>query len=253
MRPEGKKARRDNPASERRSKKTLESMLSSALRSEDADLDEILHALEEISAASQSSVPDLETLGHALRRAAKGALKQSLLDRELRQLAITDDLTGLYNRRGFLASAMHQLKLAERTEQNVLLFWFDMDNLKAINDSCGHHEGDLALIQSADVLEKTFRDSDILARFSGDEFAALAADASGNDKEIILCRLEQNLKAANAGGAKFKLSFSIGVARFDPKSPSTLGELMARADRAMYEQKAEHRVAGAPLMRPSKP
>jgi len=219
-------------------------MLHSAVRSEDKQLDYILGALEEISIVSHSRVPDRETLSHALRRAARGALKQALLDRELRHLAITDDLTGLYNRRGFLTLAMHQLKVAQRNQQNLLLYWCDVDNLKAINDTCGHRKGDMALIHTARVLEKTFRDSDILARLSGDEFAVLASDGLGDDREIILSRLQENFKAANHEGSKFKLSLSIGVARFDPRSPSRLGELMARADRAMYERKAER--AGSP-------
>lgn len=234
------KGHKPDRAIPKRSNETLESMLSSALRSEDRDLDEILRALEEISVVSQLTAPSVETLSQALRRAAQVAVKHALLEREIRHLAITDDLTGLYNRRGFLASATHQLKLAQRNGQNLLLFCCDVDNLKAINDSCGHNEGDLALIRSADALEKTFRDSDILARFSGDEFVVLASEASGRDQEIMLSRLEGNLRAANAEESKFKLSLSIGVARFDPKSPSTLGDLMMRADRAMYDHKAQH-------------
>jgi diguanylate cyclase (GGDEF)-like protein len=237
---EAKRRKPDRDIRERRSKETVESMLSSVLRVEDKELDEILRALDEISRVSQLSAPDLEALSQALQRAAQGAVKQSLLDRELRHLAITDDLTGLYNRRGFLASATHQLKMAQRKEENLLLFFCDLDNLKAINDCCGHKEGDLALVHTADVLEKTFRDSDILARFSGDEFTVLASEASGQNQEIILSRLEENLMAANAEGPKFRLSLSIGVARFDPKSPISLGELMARAEGAMYEHKAGH-------------
>jgi len=214
-------------------------MLSSALRSEDKELDEILRALEEISSVSQSAASN-EEISNALSRAAQVAVKHSLLDRELRHLAITDDLTGLYNRRGFLASATHQMKLAQRNEQSLLLFFCDVDNLKAINDCCGHREGDLALIRCADALEKTFRDSDIIARFSGDEFVVLASEARGQDQQTILGRLEENLKAVNSQESEFKLSLSIGIARFDPSSPSTLGDMMIRADRAMYEHKGEH-------------
>lgn len=245
MRSEAKRHKPDHVVRERRSKETLEAILSSLLRSEDKELDEILRALEEISVMSQSPDLDVDTLSQALRRAAQVAVKHSLLDRELRQLAITDDLTGLYNRRGFLASATHQLKVAQRNGQNLLLFCCDVDNLKTINDSYGHQEGDLALIHTADVLETTFRDSDILARFGGDEFVVLASEASKQDQETILSRLEQNLKAANAEESKFRLSLSIGVARSDPKFPSTLGDLMMCADRAMYEHKAEHAEIGS--------
>lgn len=143
-------------------RETLESLLSSALRSEDAELDQILSALEEISNSAKSGGLSARNLDNALQRATSCAVRQSLLDREVRSLAITDELTGLYNRRGFLASATHQLKLAHRNTQDVLLLSCDVDNLKGINDSFGHREGNLAIIRAADALEETFRDSDIV-------------------------------------------------------------------------------------------
>jgi two-component system cell cycle response regulator len=206
------------------------------LRSEDKELDDILRALEEISAMSESDAHDADALRHALRRAAWCAVKQALLDRELRHLAITDDLTGLYNRRGFLASATHQLKVAQRNGQSLLLFFCDVDNLKRINDSFGHPEGDMALIRTADALEQTFRESDLLARLGGDEFAVLATEAAQN-QEVILSRLEEKLQKANADESHATLSLSAGLARFDAKCPTSLGDLMARADQAMYEYK----------------
>jgi diguanylate cyclase (GGDEF)-like protein len=218
----------------RQPKETLESLLSSALRSEDKELDNILRSLEEISAMSESDAPDADALRNALRRAAWCAVKQALLDRELRFLAITDDLTGLYNRRGFLASAAHQLKVAQRNGQNLSLFFCDVDDLKRINDSVGHPEGDMALIRIADALEETFRESDLLARYGGDEFVVLASEI-GQNQELVLSRLEENLQKPNE--AHPELSLSVGVARFDPKYPVSLRELMARADQAMYEYK----------------
>jgi two-component system cell cycle response regulator len=135
-----------------------------------------------------------------------------------------------------LASATHQLKVAQRNGQNLLLFFCDVDNLKRINDSCGHQEGDLALIRAADAMEQTFRGSDLLARFGGDEFAALATEA-GQNHEVILARLEENLQKANADRSHASLSLSVVLARFDPTCPTSLGELMSRADQAMYEYK----------------
>ena len=150
---------------------------------------------------------------------------------------ITDDLTGIFNRRGFVASATQLLKLAHRDMQNVLLFYFDFDNLKGINDSSGHREGDLALIRTAGALEKTFRDSDVLARLGGDEFAVLALEASVPDVRLILSRLEENLKPANAKDFHYKLAVSVGVARYDPRSPVSVGELIDIADQDMYKHK----------------
>jgi two-component system cell cycle response regulator len=223
------------------SKESLQSALYSTLRSNDPELDHILTALEEISNGLKSGVPNTRSLGNALQRAASCALRQSLIDREIRCLALTDELTGFYNRRGFLAAATHQLKLAHRHGEDVLLLFCDMDNLKHINDTFGHHEGDLALVRGADALEETLRDSDILARLGGDEFAVLASDASFPNREAIVSRIGKSLEKANAEESRFKLSFSIGVARFDPHTPASLGELMARADQDMYVHKEAHR------------
>src|ERR1700694_3689040 len=217
-------------------KDTPECLLSSALRSGDTELDQILCAIEEISNSVKSGVGSGRNVDSALQRAASCA-RQSLLDREVRSLAITDELTGLYNRRGFLASATHQLKLAQRNAQGVLLLFCDVDNLKGINDSFGHREGDLAIIRAADVLEETFRDSDILARLGGDEFAVLASDTSVPNGQAIMPRIEKNLEKANAEESRYTLSFSIGIARFHPETPYSLGQLMARADQDMYVHK----------------
>jgi diguanylate cyclase (GGDEF)-like protein len=203
----------------------------------DDDLARILHEVDEISKTLKSDAPDKQAFKIAHHPAVWGAVKQTLLDRELRYLALTDDLTCLYNRRGFFAAAAQLLKLAHRNAQNLLVFFCDVDNLKMTNDTFGHREGDLALVRAADALEQTFRDSDILARIGGDEFAVLALEASGLSQGIILDRLEKNLKIANASEKRYELSLSVGVARFDPKRAVSLGELMSEADRAMYEQK----------------
>jgi diguanylate cyclase (GGDEF)-like protein len=227
--------RRNGPAEE-----SLEEILSSALRIADNELGHILHEVDEMSKSLKLDVPDAQTLRAAAHPAVWSAVKQALLDRELRHLAVTDELTCLYNRRGFFAAAAQQLKLAIRKEQNFLLLYCDVDNLKKINDSYGHREGDLALIRTADALEQAFRDSDILARLGGDEFVVLASEASSQTQEVLLRRLEKNLKKSSASESRYQLSLSVGVARFDPKCAISLGELMAQADEAMYEQKRNH-------------
>ena len=221
----------------------LEEILSSALRSADNDLGQILQEVDEISKTLKSDAPDPQSLRVAHHPAVWSALKQTLLDRELRYLALTDDLTCLYNRRGFFAAAAQQLKLAARNSQSLLLLYCDVDHLKLINDSFGHQEGDLALIRAADALEHAFRDSDILARLGGDEFVVLATESSTQTHEVLLRRLEKSLKKSRASESRYELSLSVGVARFDPKHAVSLGELMAQADAAMYEQKRTHRKA----------
>jgi diguanylate cyclase (GGDEF)-like protein len=219
---------------------SLDSVLSSALLTQDKELAGILHEVDEISKSLKSATPDNRALSDTLQRTVLCALKQSLLDKELRSLALTDDLTCLYNRRAFLALATQQLKVARRKGQALLLFFADVDNLKEINDSYGHREGDLVLVRTADALERTFRDSDILARLGGDEFGVLALDASSLNQEVILRRLERTLRNSNADESRYQLSLSVGVARFDSKSCISLGELIAQADEAMYEEKRAH-------------
>ncbi len=221
----------------RHSERALEAVLCSALMASDNELGEILREVDEISKTLKSNATDNQTLKIAHHPAVWGAVKQTLLDRELRYLALTDELTCLYNRRGFFAAATQQLKLAHRNARGLLLFYCDVDNLKKINDSYGHREGDLAIIRAADALELAFRDSDVLARLGGDEFAVLALESSVQSQGILLRRLEKNLKMSSASEKRYELSLSVGVARFDPKHTVSLGELMSRADLAMYEQK----------------
>jgi diguanylate cyclase (GGDEF)-like protein len=136
-----------------------------------------------------------------------------------------------------LALAGQQLRVARRNAQGLLLFFADVNNLKEINDTYGHQGGDLAIIRTADALEQTFRNSDVIARLGGDEFAVLALEASCENREVILRRLEKNLKGSNADESRYELSLSVGVSRFDPKHPVSLGKLIATADEAMYEDK----------------
>jgi GGDEF domain-containing protein len=167
----------------------LEEELFSALLVGDNELGQILQQVDEISHTLRSGAPESQRLSRALRLTVSCAVRQTLLERELRSLALTDDLTGLYNRRGFLASATQQLKLARRNTKESLLLFCDLDNLKQINDSYGHVEGDGALVRTADTLEQTFRHSDVLARLGGDEFAVLALEASSQYRNVILDRL----------------------------------------------------------------
>lgn len=215
----------------------METALSAAFISEDSELDLILHALSDLSKTIRSGTVNPDAADATLTRAALWAMQKSLLDHEVRSMAITDDLTGIFNRRGFLASATQLLKLAHRDMQSVLLFFLDLNNLKGINDSFGHREGDLALIRTADALEKTFRDSDVLARLGGDEFAVLALEASIPDVRLIRSRLEKSLEQANAEEFQYRLALSVGVARYDPRSPVSIGELIDTADQDMYKHK----------------
>jgi diguanylate cyclase (GGDEF)-like protein len=219
--------------------KDLEGLLSSAMLVTDKELGNVIHEVDEISKALRSNDAGGEALRRAVHPAVWFAVKHVLLERELRQLALTDDLTCLYNRRGFFAAAAQQMKLAQRNGRASLLFFFDLDNLKDINDSFGHREGDRALVRMADALEEVFRDSDILARLGGDEFAALAFDASAKNENSILHRLEKSVRDSNKDEPRYILSVSTGTARYDPARGGSLADLIAEADRAMYAKKKD--------------
>jgi diguanylate cyclase (GGDEF)-like protein len=219
----------------------LEEVLSSALVATDKELGDVLREMDEISSNLKSEKVDKDLLRAMVHPAVWCAVKHMLMERELRHLALTDDLTCLYNRRGFFAAATQQLKVARRNEETVLLLYCDVDNLKTINDGFGHREGDLALVRTADALEEAFRDADVLARLGGDEFAVLASEASPQDQEMIVNRLKGSLKKASQGESRYRLSLSIGAAWFDPQRAVSLGQLMEAADRAMYREKRNRR------------
>jgi diguanylate cyclase (GGDEF)-like protein len=162
----------------------------------------------------------------------------------LREMSLTDELTGLYNRRGFATLAEQQTKMARRLQKNLWLIFIDVDGLKQINDTFGHREGDRALRDTGEVLRRTFRASDILARLGGDEFCILAVDESGSGLTAVTERLQENLKQHNAQhpDRPYTLSFSIGMVRFDPASSPSIEEPLARADQLLYEQKRSKRI-----------
>src|SRR5262249_8537876 len=129
-----------------------------------------------------------------------------------------------------LALADRQLKLARRSGRSLLLFFIDVDGLKEINDVFGHAEGDAALKCAAAALETTFRDSDVIARFGGDEFAVLAIEASDQSEATIRERLTEYLTSAKRQGSDYPFSVSLGVARFNPLHSTSIRELIAEAD-----------------------
>ncbi len=151
-------------------------------------------------------------------------------------LSLTDELTGLYNRRRFFVLTEQCLKVAIRTKKRPLLLFIDMDDLKWINDHYGHNEGDQALIDFANILKKTFRESDIVARIGGDEFVVLLESTDENG-EILITRLYENVKDYNAKRSQRILSISVGTAQFDPEYPISIDELLSKADALMYAQK----------------
>jgi diguanylate cyclase (GGDEF)-like protein len=152
-------------------------------------------------------------------------------------MSLIDDLTGIYNRRGFFTLAEQQIKIANRMKRGMFLLFTDLDDLKTINDTLGHREGDLALIDTANILKETFRESDIIARIGGDEFVSLIIEPSDGAQSIVP-RLQEKLDFHNTKMDRpYKLSLSIGLAQYNPEQPCTIDDLLSMADKLMYEQK----------------
>ncbi|MCX7965686.1 MAG: diguanylate cyclase [Syntrophorhabdaceae bacterium] len=168
--------------------------------------------------------------------------EQKQIEKKLETLSLTDELTGLYNRRGFMMLAQKQMKIAERNKKGMTLFFIDLDQMKEINDSLGHQAGDMALIETASILKDVFRESDIIGRIGGDEFAALALDTTEETKDILLKRLNNTINAYNTKkDRKYNISFSIGISVYNPKFPVNLDTLMSSADDLMYKEKKKRK------------
>ncbi len=175
--------------------------------------------------------------GGGLVQVVRDITERKKLEETLRNSSLKDDLTGLFNRRGLLKQAAPYFDFARRQKENLLLLFIDLDGMKRINDEFGHNEGDNALINTAEILNRSFRSSDIIARLGGDEFTVLVTDLNASKEEAI-ARLNENLKEYNASETRgHKLAFSIGVATLEPERMTCFEELLEQADQAMYEQK----------------
>lgn len=173
----------------------------------------------------------------AFGRAVRLGLVRAARERELRRSALLDELTDLYNRRGFLLIAQERLAGVLRRRTPAVLAYLDLDGMKRINDTRGHEAGDRALAQLAEAMRRSFRSCDVLGRIGGDEFAAFAEDAGRADTLLMESRLRHRL-ATTMGES---LDVSIGWAILDPERPASLQELLGHADRSMYVAKRRSR------------
>jgi diguanylate cyclase (GGDEF)-like protein len=160
-------------------------------------------------------------------------------------LALRDELTGLYNRRGVFCLGEALLAHAGRIGQRLLVNYIDVDGLKRVNDRGGHTAGDGLLVTVAEVLRRCFRGIDLIGRIGGDEFVVIAV-ASDEDLECSLHhRLQDLCEQANDTGRQWPLSLTVGSAWYDPRLPQPLSELIDSADRLLCEQRRERRPHGA--------
>ncbi|MBI5663831.1 MAG: diguanylate cyclase [Nitrospirae bacterium] len=166
------------------------------------------------------------------------------MEKKLADAAITDELTGLFNRRGFFTLGEQQCRLADRQGKKMSLLYIDLDGFKNINDELGHNTGDEALIDTADILRKTFRKSDIIARIGGDEFAVLLTEPAETPAErVVIAHVMEKFSLHNKqAGRKYELLISIGAAHYDPEHPCSIDHLLNKADALMYDDKRRHKL-----------
>ena len=195
----------------------------------------------ELQRAKEQLERDIAARKAAEQDLAQKARELALANAQLENLSLLDDLTGLYNRKGFLALVNHRVKLARRQSEPFSVAFMDLDGLKQINDTFGHHAGNQALVDAANVLRESFRESDVAARLGGDEFAVFIAEA---DEHKIRGRLLHKLAAHNhAAGREYVLSFSVGIVTSHSAPEVEIDDLLAKADSLMYQQKREKRSA----------
>ena len=195
-----------------------------------------------LTSGAQDYLGKDELTPRSLRRVVRYAMERHRAQLDLLRLSTRDELTGLYNRRGFFMAAQPLARLAERAGRAFVVFFADLDGLKAINDTVGHHAGDEAIRDAAWILTQTFRTADIVARLGGDEFAVLAADAPADKIDVMRRRVTKwQVERNTEPGRLYGVSMSIGAAAWSTASPKTLEALLEEADQDAYRNKRSAR------------
>jgi len=198
--------------------------------------------LQALHDGAQDYLIKSELDGNLLSRALRYAIERHRMQEALRNESLIDELTQLYNRRGFLTLAGNHLKLAERMHSVFSLVFIDLDGMKRINDSLGHLAGDRALVETADLLGKCVRQSDIVARLGGDEFVLLLTTVTDDTEAVIRRRLQEQLDSLNGQPDRpYLLRFSVGIVTATASESVTLEALLKEADSLMYRQKQDRK------------
>lgn len=165
-----------------------------------------------------------------------------MVEREIMavQLAISDELTRISNRRGFLALSKYSLDVCKRQLFPATLVFFDLDRFKQVNDTHGHAEGDRVLNIFAEQMRQSFRTSDLFARLGGDEFVALLTNVDADEINAVIARFNDALQARCASlELPYTIGFSYGLTSYEPLKHSSVEDMLHEADRAMYSNKRD--------------
>jgi diguanylate cyclase (GGDEF)-like protein len=196
-----------------------------------------VHLLQALADSASIAMEHAQVYSGLEQRVRDRTAELEKANEDIRQLSITDDLTGLNNRRGFYHLAEPALHAARRDGRSCLLAFIDVDGLKGVNDEQGHSAGDGLIADVAQLLRATLRQSDILARLGGDEFCVLITQHD-SDPALLRKRLVEAFSRFNETGQRtYHLSASIGLMRAPATDSSTVDELLARADELMYAEK----------------
>ncbi len=207
-----------------------------------AETEDELLAVETLRQGAQDFLAKERLDRPSLVRALRYSIERHRLQKSLQDLSLTDDLTGLHNRRGFMALAEQHLRVIQRKGAASLVY-LDMDDLKTINDTYGHLEGNRALIVTANIVRACFRQSDILARLGGDEFCVLMTDAGQDSAQQVRKRLQQRADFINGLSTwQFEVSLSVGTADVPVVHQPSLEQLLRIADARMYEEKRDKKM-----------
>ena len=195
-------------------------------------------AVSAVEGGAQDYIVKSELVGNVLGRSLRYAVERHRLQKELKQKSIVDELTGLYNRRGFFAFGQHEYKRAKRDVNTFMVLFADLDGLKRVNDTQGHAAGDRLIADAALILRSTFRDSDVIGRLGGDEFAVILHESEEQSSEAVAARLNEQIRSHNAAGSEpHELSMSVGISTCDSAKSISFDELVSKADAEMYVDK----------------
>ena len=206
-------------------------------------LDDMTFALKAVKEGAQDYLLKENLNSFSLNRSIQYAIERQKAQETVRAMSYIDELTGLYNRRGFYHIARQQLTIQNRIKFSFCLLFANLDSIKWINDQFGHEQGDAALKQIARVFKKSFRGSDVIARIGGDDFVVLVMNSEDRQPfgfDYFSDRLQRNIHDCNHNNqSKYPLSLSLGLAYSHPDSPLSIEDLLTRADASMYERKKQ--------------